>query len=169
MTFKNLFLLATCFTLTACVDEEQTAPLSHSDQRKEEIGKLFGDDTLSFGNTKNLREGLNGAGVNVYLWRASLDVFSFMDLDIIDPHGGVITTHWYEDPENAHQRIKVTIVIYDDEMRADGLKVSVYRQALKGHSWKNLPTSQKTSHKLEDAVLNRARELKSKKLKDYRS
>lgn len=169
MKTKKYLCVVACFAIQGCVDEEQAPPLTSGEERKEEIGKLFGDETFSFGNTKNLREGLNGAGVNVYLWRASLDVFSFMSLDKIDPHGGIITTHWYEDPHASNQRLKINVVIYDDEMRADGLKITVFRQLLKGNKWVNVPAAPKTAHKLEDAVLNRARELKSKKMKDYRS
>lgn len=169
MKIQKSLMIAVCVALQGCVDEDQAPPQSQGDERKAEIGKLFGDEALSFGNTKNLREGLNGSGVNVYLWRASLDVFSFMSLDKIDPHGGVITTHWYADPQTPGQRLKVNVVIHDDELRADGLKITVFRQVLKGHHWKDTPTAAQTVTQLEDAVLNRARELKSKKMKDYRS
>src|SRR5512139_854247 len=50
-------------------------------------------------------------GVNSYLWRASLDALSFMPLLQTDSNGGVIVTDWYANPNNANERMKVTVTI----------------------------------------------------------
>ena len=52
-------------------------------------------------------------GVNSYLWHASLDTLSFMPLASADPFGGVIITDWYSAPDNANERMKVTVYILD--------------------------------------------------------
>ena len=99
-------------------------------------------------------------GVNQYLWHATLDTLSFMPLASADPYGGVIITDWYSAPENPNERMKVTIYILDRRLRADGLKVSVFRQSHSADGWVDAQVNPDTANKLEDAILTRARELK---------
>ena len=99
-------------------------------------------------------------GVNSYLWRASLDTLSFMPLASADPFGGVIISDWYVAPNAPNERLKVTIYISDRNLRADGLKVVVFRQTRNGTAWTDAAPTPDTAHKLEDAILTRARELR---------
>lgn len=99
-------------------------------------------------------------GVNSYLWHASLDTLNFMPLASADPFGGVIITDWYVAPNAPNERLKVTIYILDRNLRADGLKVVVFRQTRNGADWTDAAPSPDTAHKLEDAILTRARELR---------
>ena len=66
-------------------------------------------------------------GVNSYLWHASLDTLSFLPLLSADPFGGVIISEWYVAPTSPDERLKVTIYIMDRALRADALKVVVFR------------------------------------------
>ena len=99
-------------------------------------------------------------GVNSYLWHASLDTLSFLPLQSADPFGGVIISEWYIAPTSPNERLKVTIYIMDRTLRADGLKVVVFRQVLANNAWQDAAPSSDTAHKLEDAILTRARELR---------
>src|SRR6476659_161915 len=63
-------------------------------------------------------------GVNSYLWRASLETLSFMPLLQADSAGGVIVTDWYANPDNPGERVKVTVTILDQDLRADALRVA---------------------------------------------
>ena len=99
-------------------------------------------------------------GVNSFLWHASLDTLSFMPLPSADPFGGVIISDWYVAPTAPNERLKVTIYIMDRTLRADGLKVVVFRQVRAGNAWSDAQPSPDTAHKLEDAILTRARELR---------
>jgi hypothetical protein len=99
-------------------------------------------------------------GVNSYLWRAALDTLSFMPLASADPFGGVIISDWYVAPNAPDERLKVTIYISDRNLRADGLKVVVFRQTRNGAAWSDAAATPDTAHKLEDAILTRARELR---------
>ena len=99
-------------------------------------------------------------GVNKYLWHATLDTLSFMPLASADPYGGVIITDWYSAPENPNERMKVTIYILDQQLRADGLKITVFRQIHSADGWVDAQVNPETATKLEDAILTRARELK---------
>ena len=99
-------------------------------------------------------------GVNQYLWHASLDTLSFMPLQSADPFGGVIITDWYSAPQDPNERMKVTVYILDRALRADGLKIAVFRQTRAGDTWTDADVSPDTATKLEDAILTRARELR---------
>ncbi len=99
-------------------------------------------------------------GVNSYLWHASLDTLSFLPLVSADPFGGVIISEWYVAPNSPDERLKVTIYIMDRALRADALKVVVFRQVRNGNVWQDSTPSPDTAHKLEDSILTRARELR---------
>jgi len=99
-------------------------------------------------------------GVNSYLWHASLDTLSFLPLTSADPFGGVIISEWYVAPSSPNERLKVTVYIMDRALRADGLKVVVFRQVRGTAGWADAVPSPDTAHKLEDSILTRARELR---------
>jgi hypothetical protein len=99
-------------------------------------------------------------GVNSYLWHASLDTLSFLPLVSADPFGGVLISEWYVAPTSPDERLKVTIYIMDRALRADALKVVVFRQVRSGTVWQDAAPSPDTAHKLEDSILTRARELR---------
>jgi hypothetical protein len=99
-------------------------------------------------------------GVNSYLWHASLDTLSFLPLVSADPFGGVIISEWYVPPTSPTERLKVTVYIMDRALRADALKVVVFRQVANNGTWQDSQPSPDTAHKLEDSILTRARELR---------
>jgi len=76
------------------------------------------------------------------------------------PVGGVIITDWYVAPGAPDERLKVTIYIMDRNLRADGLKVVVFRQTRAQGGWSDATPNPDTAHKLEDSILTRARELR---------
>jgi hypothetical protein len=99
--------------------------------------------------------------VNSYLWRASLDTMSFLPLNTADPFGGVIITDWYSPPETPNERFKVTVYILDRELRADGLRVAVFRQVREqGSAWVEAKVDERTARDLENAILKRARQMR---------
>ena len=100
-------------------------------------------------------------GVNSFLWHASLDTLRFLPLASADPFGGVIISEWYVAPASPNERLKVTVYIMDRTLRADGLKVVVFRQVRQGNNWSDALVTPATSAELEDRVLARARELRS--------
>jgi hypothetical protein len=99
-------------------------------------------------------------GVNSYLWHATLDTLSFMPLHSADPFGGVIITDWYSSPNAPNERMRVTAYILDRRLRADGLKITVFRQNQTPQGWIDGAVNPETAVKLEDAILTRARELR---------
>lgn len=124
---------------------------------------VFGPGGLNIlGTGKKSTEdgGGGGIGVNSFLWRASLDTISFMPLASADPFGGVIITDWYTPAQTPNERFKVTVYILDRALRADGLRVSVFRQLRQGDAWLDQPAAQETATGMENAILQRARELR---------
>lgn len=131
-----------------------------SNKRKE---GLFGQDGLRlFGpSTKPEDQGGSGIGVNGFLWRASLDSVGFMPLSQADPFGGVIISDWYSPPEAPAERFKVSVFILGRQLRADGVKATVFRQTRDAAgNWVDAPVEQRTVTELENTILTRARQLR---------
>jgi hypothetical protein len=99
-------------------------------------------------------------GVNAYLWKAAIDTVSFAPLLQANPNSGVIITDWYANPKAPGERVKLTVAILDQDLRADALRVSASRQTYQGGTWVDAPVTAATVQKLEDIILTRARDLR---------
>ena len=99
-------------------------------------------------------------GVNAYLWRAALDTLSFMTIHQTDSNGGVIVTEWYINPAIATERMKVSVAILDQDLRADALRVTAARQILQNGQWVDTAVQAATDQKLEEVILQKARDLR---------
>ncbi|HEX2624366.1 MAG TPA: DUF3576 domain-containing protein [Sphingomicrobium sp.] len=103
---------------------------------------------------------MTAIGVNAYLWRAALDTVSFAPLLQANPNSGVIITDWYANPKAPGERVKLTVTILDQDLRADALRVSASRQTYQNGAWVEAPVTAATVQKLEDIILTRARDLR---------
>ena len=99
-------------------------------------------------------------GVNSYLWRAAVDTVSFAPLLQADANGGVIITDWYSNPRAPGERVKLTVSVLDQDLRADALRVAASRQVFQNGVWTDAPVAAATVQKLEDIILTRARDLR---------
>ena len=132
--------------------------------------KRIGFDGIELGRewlnqpTEAIQKQLDGTGVavNAYLWRASLDTINFIPLVSADPFGGVIITDWYTPSETPNERMKVQVTILDRELRADGVRVSVFKQTTspRGGGWVDAQVDPRTNIDIENAILTRARQLR---------
>ena len=129
---------------------------------KQETGSLFGPGGLFGSKPKDKDDYGTGVAVNAYLWRASLDTINFIPLVSADPFGGVIITDWYTPSETPNERMKVQVTILDRELRADGVRVSVFKQqtSAKGGNWVDAQVDPRTNIDIENAILTRARQLR---------
>jgi hypothetical protein len=100
-------------------------------------------------------------GVNRFLWQGALDTVSFMPLLSADPFGGVIITDWYAPPETPQERFKLTVYILGRELRADAIRVALFRQKQTNGQWLDEPAEKATATDLEDTILARADKLRS--------
>ena len=105
-------------------------------------------------------------GVNAYLWRAALDTIGFAPLLQTDSNGGVIVTDWYANPANPGERVKLTVTILDQDLRADALRVAASRQVNDGGTWVEAPVQAATVQKLEDIILTKARDLRQSAIRE---
>ena len=99
-------------------------------------------------------------GVNGYLWKAALDTVSFAPLLQADANSGVIVTDWYANPKVPGERVKLTVTILDQDLRADALRVAASRQVQQNGTWVEAPVTAATVQKLEDIILTRARDIR---------
>jgi hypothetical protein len=99
-------------------------------------------------------------GINAYLWRAALDTVSFMPLASVDSNGGVIVSDWYVNPSVPTERMRVTVTILDQDLRADAVRVAASRQVNQGAGWVDAPVAAQTVQRLEDIIIEHARDLR---------
>lgn len=139
---------ALAFSLAACgsMGDPFASPFSSSKERR-------ADPDVAAANVTSI-------GVNSYLWRAALESLSFMPLVQADSTGGVIVTDWYSNPQNPNERMKVTVSILDQDLRADALRVAANRQVLQDGNWVEAPVQAATVQSLEDVILTKARDLR---------
>ena len=156
--------------------------------KKVDLRKIPGDPKLK--REKNIREGRGframglleknkGGGGNFQfassneMWRASLELLEFTPLSNVDYSGGIIITDWFS--ENSEQDpIKITIRFLSTEIRADGLKVIIYKKICKKNDKNNCKTVQDNTtlgQEIKLAILKKAATIEdseiSKSQKDY--
>lgn len=101
------------------------------------------------------------ATVNRYLWAASLETLDFLPIYSADPISGLIISDWYVNPESPGERFKTTVYILDSALRADALRVSIFRQEqTEDGAWLDASVNPATAREIENAILTRARQLR---------
>lgn len=160
----SCFICVSVLFLSACGKDVKTEA-SYPDPERERIyryGSLSGSEGFSVvGGKKRDDSEESGIGVNSFIWRAALDTLSFMPLEQADPFGGVIVTQWYEDPEVAGERTRVQVYVLSRELRADAVRVTLFRQVRGADGeWQSAVVAPDSHEKLENAILMRARELR---------
>lgn len=162
-------------TLSACADSKAVYPDRGPGANKDRQmidpanpppkDSLLGAGGLDlFGSGKSSKDDGSsggGVGVNSFLWRASLDTVAFMPLSSADPFGGVIITEWYSPPESPTERFKTNVYIMSKQLRADGVKVSVFRQVRNARGeWADSAVGTSVGPEIENTILTRARQLR---------
>ena len=89
--------------------------------------------------------------VNKYLWAASIDTLSFLPITTVDPFTGVIVTG-YGTPPGGSRAYRATVHVKDPSLSPRALSVSL--QTRSG------PANPATTRAVEDAILQRARQLR---------
>ena len=167
-----ILIAASSIILSACDSMNVTGPDTFErpndqwQQRENQKESIFGGDGLTFGGKEDRPDqGGTGIGVNAYLWRATLDTISFMPLSSADPFGGVVLTDWYTTAEAPNERFKLNVYILGQALRADGIRVAAFRQ-IKGvnNDWQPADMEAKAVVDIENAILTRARQLRSESM-----
>ena len=85
-----------------------------------------------------------------------------MPVSSADPFGGVIITDWHANAEAPNERFKLNIYILGRTLRADGIRVALFRQILnQGSQWQDAAVPENAKLKIEDAILTRARQMRN--------
>ena len=168
--FTSLLSLFFAFLLLSCTGEEIPDLVVIGDEvvewdKRETVFGTGGGLSLGGDSDKDAAP-VGGIGVNVFLWRASLDVLSSWPISSADPFGGVIITDWYAPPKTPTERFKLNIFILDRALRADGIRVSVFRQVLGSNGqWQAGSIQKNTLTQIENSILTRARQFRAASLK----
>ena len=70
------------------------------------------------------------------MWRATLDLLDFTPLSNVDYSGGIIITDWFNESSDQNP-VKISVRFLSNEIRADGLKVIIYKRICKKIDEKN--------------------------------
>ena len=145
-------LLSSCSGLKSTSVEESEGPISVI------TGKSGGTKLSDLVNKGQSGDGLP---VNALLWRAALDIASFVPLDDVDTFGGSIVTEWHQPKDTPNQRLKLTMFVIGRELRSDAITVRAYIQNRFDTGWVDAGRDEALGRKLEDLILTRARELRA--------
>ena len=145
-------LLSSCAGLKITPVEEPQEPVSIL------TGKPGGIKLSDLGKQTQSGDSLP---VNALLWRAALDIASFVPLDDVDTFGGSIVTEWHQPKKTPNRRLKLTMFVVGRELRSDAITVRTYIQNRLGTEWVDAGRDEALGRKLEDLVLTRARELRA--------
>ena len=153
------FSLVTTLMLSSCSGLKTTPVEQPEEPVSIFTGKPGGIKLSDFGS-KDASSG-NSLPVNALLWRAALDIASFVPLDDVDTFGGSIVTEWHQPKDTPNQRLKLTMFVIGRELRSDAITVRAYIQNRLDTEWVNAGRDEALGRKLEDLVLTRARELRA--------
>jgi len=152
------FSLGTTLLLSSCAGLK-TTPVEQPEEPVSVItGKPGGLKLSDFGKKDQSGDSLP---VNALLWRAALDIASFVPLDDVDTFGGSIVTEWHQPKDTPNQRLKLTMFVFGRELRSDAITVHAYIQNRLGPEWVDAGRDEALGRKLEGLVLSRARELRA--------
>ena len=152
ITLGSALLLSSCSSVKTTPVKETEEPISVI------TGKPGGLKIADFGKKDQPSDGLP---INALLWRAALDIASFVPLDDVDTFGGSIVTEWHQPESSTNQRLKLAMFVIGRELRSDAITVHAYLQNRRGTEWVDAGRDEELGRKLEGLVLNRARELRS--------
>ena len=165
--YIKFFLVSLIFLLSNCSsnDSEVINPITG---KKSNPGLFSKDSNKGINLSDMLAEKDNSGGfinINAFLWRASLNILSIAPLISTDALGGTIISDWYINKNVKNQRLKITAFILTRELRSDGIKVKVHIQNLKNNIWTETITDSDLANKIEENILNEARNLRIKSSK----
>ena len=102
-----------------------------------------------------------GSSVSPILWQATRDTLNFVTFASEDPISGSLVTDWYSPQGKPNERYKIDVFILARTLRSDALAVTITRQARLGDgNWLETTIARHVETDLENAILQRARQLK---------
>lgn len=114
-------------------------------------------DNLFFGKSKKSSSAASQLSFNPYLWQASLEILSStMPLASVDSNSGIIITDWYSLKKKNNERVKITVLVNSIDLRADGVKVSIFKQIKNANTWNDAKVNPNIVANLERKIIRQA-------------
>ena len=167
--FVSITTLISVFLLLAeCGLYRPTDSRVISGNSKERVKKNMEEGKrIKFGNA-----GLGGSGRFEFassneMWRASIEILDFIPLSSADYGGGIIITDWYNESDEDNS-VKIMIRFLSNEIRADGLKVTVFSKNCKPSQDCSTMNDDDLSNDIKLAILKQASTYKNINLEKQR-
>ena len=157
---KNILLLTILLMISSCSNYKSVFSSKVNGETQKPI--LVLEDTSKDVLLSKIinHQNLDNVNVNGYLWRATLNILSFVPLISTDALSGTIITDWYANKNIQNQRLKITVYINTNELKSESIKIKVEIQSFKNNIWSQALTSKSLATQIEDSILNEARNLK---------
>ena len=167
--FYKLALICFVFlTIAQCGLYKKTDARKVSTNAKERVQKnLEEGKKINFGKLGGKGSGKFEFATSNEMWRATVEILDFMPFSNVDYGGGVIITDWYNE-NSTNGSVKIMVQFLSNEIRADGLKVTVYNKQCDAINQNNCSTSVDNDNdigqELKLAILRKAAEYKNNSL-----
>ena len=154
---KNILLITILLTVSSCSDYKTVVSNNITGETQKPI-LVLEDTSKDVLLSKIINpQNLDNVNVNGYLWRATLNILSFVPLISTDALSGTIITDWYVNKNIKNKRIKIMAYIKTSELRSDGISIKVHVQKLKDGIWADTYTDDNLASQIENNILNEAR------------
>ena len=136
----TLFLLSLASTIVSCgpfkpkYTDLRKIPGNPKDKRERNIRE--GRGFRAMGMLEKKGSGSFEFASSNEMWRATLDLLDFTPLSNVDYSGGIIITDWFSESSD-QDPVKISVRFLSSEIRADGLKVIIYKKICKKIDEKN--------------------------------
>ena len=178
MTFFQLFyIILVSMFLNQCgiykKSDARKIPTNANDrvQKNLEEGRR-----IKFGNIGKGGSGKFEFASSNEMWRATIDILNFVPLNNVDYGGGIVITDWYNEQNEDNSAIKIMVQFLSNDVRADGIKITVYNKTCKIKNGSNNCSTNINDtgigQELKLAILKKASKLKNesdtKEAKEYK-
>ena len=164
------FAASLSLALAACAETQSSAPPAAGSAQQVSTSEPSEIDTeasiwtiLGLAKKESQRQigPQTGSTVSPILWQAALDTLNFVTFASQDPLTGSLVTDWYSPPDKPSERYKINVFVLARTLRSDALAVTITREARLGDgNWIETTIARQVETDLENAILQRARQLK---------
>ena len=114
----------------------------------ERLAKMLGSES-----NINIKNGIT--------FELALNQFSVMPLLSVDRAAGVIVTDWYSSSSNINERVKFNIIIKDEMMEYESIKINMFKETFDGTNWRRSQVNDETTNKIKQLILDKAKRLQA--------
>ena len=148
-------LLSIFFLLVECGLYRKTDSREIPGNAKDRVKKNMEEGKrIKFGNVTGGSGKFDFASSNE-MWRASIEILDFIPLSSADYGGGIIITDWYSENEE-NNSVKIMVRFLSNEIRADGIKVTVFNKNCKPSIDCPMANDNELSNDIKLAILKKA-------------